>query len=109
MTSFKKPTDVDKLSTVFGGDMAKLLPPYAQIPEEFKRHNGNKWTQWQSDWFFSGLKGYPVPKPGIDVKTAMRHLAAIQGSFAPKHEHKAAGVAYLASLWFEAPSEAKAA
>lgn len=31
---------------------------------------------------------------------AFRHLAACQGSFEPKHEHKQAAVAWLASLWF---------
>jgi hypothetical protein len=109
MSNFKKPVDVTKLDVAFGGEMAYLLPPYAQIPNEFKEHNGNQWTKWQSDWFFNGLKQLPVAKPGIDALAAMRHLGAIQGSWAPKHEHKSAGVAYLASLWFEAPSEAKAA
>lgn len=39
-------------------------------------------------------------KDGIDGDTAVRHLRAIQGSFAPKHEHKMEAVAYLASRWF---------
>jgi hypothetical protein len=40
-------------------------------------------------------------KEGVDGNLAFRHLSAIQRSFTPKHEHKEAAVAYLASLWFE--------
>ncbi len=79
-----------------------LMPLYKDIPDEFK--NGrNIWVKWQQDWFFNGLKEMPTPKEGIDVKVAMKHLNSIQRSFEPKHEHKEAGVAYLASLWFEKP------
>ncbi len=42
-----------------------------------------------------------VSKPGIDETDAKRHLKAVLGSFAPKHEHKEAACAYLMSLWFE--------
>ena len=63
------------------------------------------WRDWQSRWFFEGLKEYPAPKPGIDLRKAMRHLTAIQRSFEPKHEDKQASVAYLAGLWFEKPQE----
>jgi hypothetical protein len=38
--------------------MSELLPPYAEIPKEFKDFNGrNKWLQTTTDWFFCGLKG----------------------------------------------------
>jgi len=108
MKGFETPVDVDGLDLVFGGRMAALLPPYAQIPSEFKNWN-HPWAKWQADWFYSGLKCYPVAKDGIDVNAAMRHLGAIQGSWEPKHEHKVAGVAYLASMWFTSPSGAKVA
>jgi hypothetical protein len=36
----------------------------------------------------------------VDGELAIRHLQVIQASFEPKHEHKEAAVAYLASLWF---------
>jgi hypothetical protein len=103
VSGFSKPMAVDALDVVFGGTISKLLPPMSAIPAEFKRHNGTEWNRWQADWFYSGLHRYPKPKPGIEVREAMRHLAAVQGSFEPKHEHKEAGVAYLASLWFDGP------
>ena len=94
------PKPVTDLDLAFGGRINELLPPYLDIPEDFKRDR-SPWNHWQREWFFNGLKEIPKPLPGIDGDAAMRHLAAIQGSFAPKHEHKAAGVAYLASLWFQ--------
>lgn len=99
---FETPTSVTQLDLAFGGDMKKLLPAYESIPKEFKS-GSNPWAEWQSKWFFRGLEKSDIPtaKPGIDLAAAMQHLGAIQGSFEPKHEHKQAGVAYLASLWFE--------
>jgi hypothetical protein len=96
---FSKPTEVTQLDIAFGGDMQKLMPSMLEIPAEFKR--GNLWTRFQARWFFNGLKGKPKARDGIDQSTALRHLAAIQGSFEPKHEHKEAAVAYLASLWLD--------
>lgn len=85
--------------------MRRLLPPYEEIPEDFRRERGEskKWHAIQSRWFFSGLPGNTEfkEKPGIDVNAALMHLGAIQGSFDPKHEHKQAAVAWLMSLWFD--------
>ena len=83
--------------------MSELLPPYAEIPPEFKDFNGhNKWLQTTTDWFFCGLTGAQwTPKEGIDTAVALRHLSAIMWSWEPKHEHKEAGVAYLMSQWFD--------
>jgi anti-sigma factor ChrR (cupin superfamily) len=69
---------------------------------EVKRQ-GNKHVEFQQKWFFSGLKNEDMPtaKDGIDFNDAMRHLGAIQGSFEPKHEHKQAAVAFLASKWLD--------
>jgi len=94
-----KPKDISD-SEMLSSNLFGILPDYKDIPEDFKRQ-ANKWVQWQQEWFFNGLKQMPKPKVGIDLKKAMRHLKCIQASFAPKHEHKEAGVAYLASLWFE--------
>lgn len=79
------------------------MPTMEEIPLEFKQFNGTPWNKWQNKWFFFGLakKDIPEPKDGIDLKTAMSHLAAIQDLYAPKHEHKEAAVAYLANLWFK--------
>lgn len=100
--SFDKPHPIPTVDRVFPTRVSNLMPAYDQIPEEFK-NQGNIWSNWQSDWFFKGLKQRPTPKPGINLDAAMSHLSTIQGSWEPKHQHKAAGVAYLASLWFENP------
>lgn len=102
MPSDRKPIAVTDRDMAFGGKCTEILPPMAEIPTEFHRQ-GSVWLDWQSDWFYNGLKRYPVAKAGIDLNLAMNNLKCIQGSFAPKHEHKQAGVAYLASLWFERP------
>lgn len=99
---FAKPQEISKADAVFGGNTRTLMPAYHEIPEEFKR-SGNNWVEWQRQWFYRGLQSSPTPKEGIDAKAAMAHLAAIQSSWDPKHEHKMAGVAYLASLWFDKP------
>jgi hypothetical protein len=96
------PIPVSSLDLAFGGAVNDILPPWDIIPDEFKSGRGI-WPKWQSEWFFNGLKSLPTPKEGIDVDLAMKNLACVQRSFAPKHEHKQAGVAYLASLWFETP------
>lgn len=103
---FAKPEVVDPVTVAFGaaGELGKLLPPMDEIPAEFKRRE-NCFVALQRQWFFKGLDTSVLrPKPGIDKTRALDHLAAIQGSFEPSHEHKSAGVAYLMSLWFEQPS-----
>ncbi len=99
------PTDVDDIMLAFpAGVVSNLMPPMDEIPSEFRNHSMSGWNRWQAEWFFNGLKELPVAKDGVDQHLAIRHLKAIQGSFEPKHEHKEAAVAYLASLWFVAPS-----
>lgn len=97
-----KPQPVDQVTMVFGGGAMKLLPPWSEIPDEFKsRHN--KWSKTISKWFFSGLPKETqfVAKDGIDGKDALRHIGTCMRSWEPKHEHKEAGCAYLLSLWFD--------
>lgn len=96
------PIPVTKADTVFGGKCKDILPKWEDIPDEFKAQS-NPWCQWQSNWFFHGLANNPIPKEGTDGDLAMANLQCVQGSFEPKHQHKQAGVAYLASLWFVAP------
>lgn len=69
------------------------------IPKEFFE-NSNPWNQWVSKWFFNGLKEYAVAVNGVNFKQAHAHINVILGSFEPKHEHKIARCAYLASMWF---------
>jgi len=102
------PCPVSEADLAFGCNLVNLLPAYDLIPIEFKNHN-NPWCKWQLKWFFTGLTKDEIPKAkeGINYKLAMRHLGTIQGSWEPQHEHKEAGVAYLASLWFEEVPELK--
>lgn len=98
------PIKVDAAEMAFGGGpgaMAKLLPPYASVPDEFK-NDRSPYCKLVSEWFFRGLdKKRLKVKDGIDESVAWRHMKTIMGSFEPKHEHKEAGVAYLMSQWFD--------
>jgi len=80
----------------------EILPPYSQIPEEYKDY-GNKWSKFVSGWFFNGLGKDCMPraKDGVDASLAILNIQACLADWQPKHEHKIAGAAYLASQWFE--------
>jgi hypothetical protein len=99
---FTQPTPVSQLDVAFGNVRElKLMPAYGDIPEQF-RNGKSKWIGFQQQWFYFGAKKEGlIAKKGIDLDVALRHLAAIQASFEPKHEHKEAAVAYLASLWLD--------
>ena len=99
-----RPKDISNAEAAFGTGDVDLLPPYDQIPKEFKEwNNKNKWGKIVDRWFFEGLpKGTKFnAKKGIDEKKAFKHIVAAMRSFASKHEHKTAGVAYLMSEWYE--------
>jgi hypothetical protein len=93
------PQEVSDALLAFPGSVGPLMK---DCPSEFRHPY---WSKWQRTWFFEGLKEYPAPKDGVDLRKAMRHLTAIQRSFEPKHEHKEAAVAFLASQWFDVPRE----
>jgi hypothetical protein len=105
MPKLKKylPIEITKADLAFGGKAMTILPAYRDIPDEFTNEH-HVWCKWQAKWFFKGLTQYPEPKEGIDLNLAVLNLKCIQGSREPKHEHKMAGVAYLASLWFKSPN-----
>jgi len=104
------PQEIDDLELAFPAGVGRLLPPADDIPEDFKGLNTPRktskkdgavhWVRFQEHWFFHGVDREKIKaKKGVDKELALRHLAAIQGSYEPKHEYKAAVVAYLASLW----------
>lgn len=95
-----KPKKVQDVMVAFPATLGDMLPKWDEIPAEFK-HGHTKWNNLAGEWFFSGLQGHFVPKEGIELADAMRHLKCIMGSYEPKHEHKEAGAAYLMSLWFD--------
>jgi hypothetical protein len=93
---------VNRLDMAFGGDVSKLLPPYADIPAPFKSDNTRTWFhKLPIDWFYRGLTSIQLtPRDGVDGEAALQHIRAVLVSFEPKHEHKMAGVAYLLDQWF---------
>lgn len=110
MTTWDTPTEIDNIRTVFPASVHDLMPAWEDIPAEFRNMNARSgsWNHWASSWFFKGLDKFPDAKDGIDQNIAVRHLKAIMSSWEPKHEHKEAAVAYLASLWLTKPEGIKA-
>ena len=96
-----EPVETTAVQRTFSAGIDHLLPAYEDIPEEFKRLE-NPWVKFQRDWFFHGLPPNTQfgAKDGVNAETAFYHLHCIQSSYEPKHEHKEAAVAFLASLWF---------
>lgn len=83
------------------------IPAMEDIPDKFKRSSAQgddkmNWVVITHSWFFNGLpdtvKFYG--KPGIDAEAAFKALSVLLSSFAPKHQHKEAAVAYLMDCWF---------
>lgn len=105
LTKWDQPTPVDRVTLAFPADVEHLMPDRDTCEdalEELPREERKGWIDFQRKWFFDGLPADTKVdlKEGVDGQTAFEHLAAIQGSFQPKHEHKEAGVAFLASRWF---------
>lgn len=96
-----KPNEnISQADIAFGPkNLSTFLPATSRIPKEFFNDN-NPWNRWVSNWFFGGLKEYAVAVDGVNFKQAHAHIKVILGSFEPEHEHKIAGCAYLASMWF---------
>jgi hypothetical protein len=93
--------EIDDVTAAFPADVGSLMPPYADIPREFK-HGRTKWNRLFSDMFYFGLSSLQLaPRDGIDKQKAWRHIRTISQSFQPAHEHKEAAVAYLLDQWFE--------
>ena len=106
MSDWTKPTEVDDVTLAFPANALELMPPRDECEAalaDLSAKERKKWIDFQRTWFFNGLpKDVKFTlRDGIDGDKALRHLGMIQGSFAPKHEHKEAAVAYLASLWFK--------
>lgn len=90
-------SDID---VAFPASVTKYMPPYADIPKEYK-HGDTKWNKLFNSWFFVGLKSLDLTaKEGIDKNKALRHIRCVMGSWEPQHEHKEAAVAYLLDQWF---------
>lgn len=97
---YGRPQVVDDVTLAFPAVLGSLLPPMEEIPADYP--HCREWLEFQHKWFAGTLPSEAEMEPaeGIDAEVAGRHLAAIQRSFEPKHEHKMAAVAWLASRWF---------
>lgn len=94
------PVEVTDTQMAFPADALDRMPEWDDIPAEFRL--GGTWQErlWR-DVFYLGLEAISLtPAEGIEAEKAWRHLQSIVGSYAPKHEHKMAALAYLTSLWF---------
>jgi hypothetical protein len=101
------PMSVEDVQLAFPAQVAPLMPPVEDIPEEFADYD-NDWNRFVKDWFYQGIAGdkFPLePKENVDILAAVRHVVTILRSFEPKHEYKLAATAYLLSIWFENPWE----
>ena len=102
---FSKPTEMSDVEMAFPANALNYMPSREECEaalEAMPDEQEKKWRDFQRHWFFRGLPETVEfdLADGIDGNTAFRHLGAIQGSYAPQHQHKEAAVAYLASLWF---------
>ncbi|MCR4341617.1 MAG: hypothetical protein NUW01_17215 [Gemmatimonadaceae bacterium] len=96
--------EISGLDAAFPADALSWMPPWDEIPPEFRDMNrGTEWNRIVRQWFFSGLPATTKfkAKKGIDERAALRAISATMGSWAPKHEHKEAATAYMLSCWFE--------
>ena len=105
MTDFDKPHPITDVELAFPADALEYMPDREFCEAENAKlsvEDRQKWIGFQRKWFYDGLPTTTQVKlkDGIDGVAAFRHLGAIQGSYAPKHEHKEAAVVYLASQWF---------
>lgn len=116
MTTIPTPVEISDISMAFPADALDYMPPMEEIPEAFQRETEESapWYEFQKTWFSLGLSqkflGFiPAEIDGtrLEGEKVFRQLSAIQGSYAPKHEHKMAAVAYLASIWMDALSYTK--
>lgn len=95
---------VTKTDVAFGGGY-KFLPPYEEVPEEFK-NDANPFVRLANDLMFKGSPGSQTPS--MTLRSDLNHVASkipdfmgsILGSFIPKHEHKIYGAAFLLSQMF---------
>lgn len=107
---FDEPHEISMAQRMFpAGVVGTLMPEMDDIPAEFQER-GTDWNRFVSDLFFNGQasafnRWNLYQRDEIDGQAAFTHLMTVLGSYEPKHEHKEAAVAWLASRWFEGIEE----
>lgn len=96
------PVETDQITRSFPANVYELMPSWESIPQEFRQRRSD-WNKFFGEWMYKGMPDTAefTAKDGISAETAYWHLYCVIGSYQPKHEHKEAAVAYLASLWFD--------
>lgn len=104
------PVEISDVSLAFPADALDYMPAWKDIPDDFKRRTeaSAQWHELASTWFGQGLNAEYTGFLSVEVdgehlsgEMITRQISAILGSYAPKHEHKMAAVAYLLSLWLD--------
>lgn len=102
------PHDFNDVELAFPAHALDHMPAYEDVPDKYKDSNEREWyARVWAQLMFGGLDDIQLSPAdsswtGGDVRRAWRHLNVILRSFAPKHEHKMAALAYLTDTWFAA-------
>jgi hypothetical protein len=94
--------EIDDVTLAFPARALDWMPEMEDIPVEFVEET-TEWSKIAHAWFYDGLSPETEfhAKEGVDAQAAFRAASATLRSFAPKHEHKMAAVAYMLSQWFD--------
>lgn len=108
MTTIPMPVQISDATLAFPARAPEFMPQWDDIPDDFKNRTAasEEWHALANHWFayglasnYTGLLFNEIDGKVLDGDTVTRQISAILGSFAPKHEHKMASVAWLLSLW----------
>src|SRR3954470_24886962 len=70
---WSQPVDVHDVDLAFPAHaIGRFMPPVDDIPKEIKR---SPWMNIASMWFYNGIRGALIPKPGVDLRKAVRQLS----------------------------------
>lgn len=99
--SIPQPIEVSDVLMVFPGQVDHLMPPESKFTDDLGQED---FRQLASDWFYHGItiaEEKTVPRPGIDLNKAYRHLRCVLGSYQFSQEYKINAIALLCEAWFE--------
>lgn len=104
------PLTLSDLDLAFPAHALDWMPEWDALPEEWRDPDGWEVKLWRDIFFRSSNEDFDwealklIPVEGIDPEVAWRHLIAITSSYAPKHQHKEAALAFLTHHWFQGAS-----
>lgn len=101
---FEHPHEISEAQRAFPANVVgTLMPPATAIPDTYE--DQGLWQGFFTDLFFRGsgtaFENWRLyTRDDVDGEKAWVHLTTILRSYEPKHEHKEAAFAWLASRWF---------